>query len=55
VFFAEQLTFHELCFLHKNFNDIEIGVFVRELLMYCEGNAVELRLPEDGVNKRQKL
>jgi hypothetical protein len=34
---------------------IEVVVLVRELLMYCEGNAGELELLEDGVNKRQKV
>jgi hypothetical protein len=45
-----------LYFQLKNFNDIESGAFVRKLLMSFGGNAVIiLELPEDGVNKRQKV
>jgi hypothetical protein len=40
---------------HKNFNDIGSGAFVGTLLMCCGENAVILELPEDGVNKRQKV
>jgi hypothetical protein len=46
----------------KNFNDKECVVFMRKIfnrqligahkhMMWCEGNAVQLLLPEGGVNK----